>query len=87
MTKLQYFVRNSRLDFFTSKFRPDFTKLSQVFIKVSIIHNFKLKYYIYIIINVFGYVIDKVFNPLTLDNLSQWHLVVFFSKKMIPVET
>ena len=35
----------------------------------------------------FDYVISEIFNQLTLDDLGQWHLVAFFSKKVISVET
>ena len=34
-----------------------------------------------------GYAISGIFSQLTLDNLGQWHLVAFFSRKMIPAET
>ena len=37
--------------------------------------------------DVFGYAITAIFDQLILDDLSQWYLVAFFSKKMIPAET
>ena len=36
---------------------------------------------------VLDYVIARIFNQLTLDDLGQWHPVAFFSKKMISAET
>ena len=37
--------------------------------------------------DVSGYTIGRIFSQLTLDNLGQWHLVAFFSQKIIPAET
>ncbi len=41
---------------------------------------------IYIEMDAFKYIIGEIFSQLTLDNLSQWYLVAFFSQKMIPTE-
>ena len=37
--------------------------------------------------DVSGYTISGVLSQPTSDDLGQWHQVVFFSQKMIPVET
>ncbi len=37
--------------------------------------------------DVFGYAIGGILSQLTLDNLSQWYSVAFFSRKMIPAQT
>ena len=74
-------------DFFTPKAKLAFTKLRQVFVKALILHHFNLECQIWIETNISGYAICGVFNQLTSDNLSRWHLVAFISWKMIPAET
>ena len=37
--------------------------------------------------DVLAYAIDRIFSQLTSDNLGQWHLIAFFSRKMILAET
>ncbi len=69
--------------FFTSRDKQVFTKLRQVFIEVSILNYSNPKRYIYFERDVSGYIIGRIFSQLTLDNLDQWHLVVFFSQKII----
>lgn len=64
-----------------------FTELRQAFIKTQILHHFDLKYHICIKNNLSGYVIDRVFSHLTLYNSDRWHLVAFFSRKIISAET
>ena len=73
--------------FFIANARRTFTKLRQAFIKVPILNHFDLEYHIRIEMDALGYVIGGVFSQQTSDDLSQWHLVVFFSRKMIPAET
>ena len=58
-----------------------------MFVKATTLNHFDPKRHIQIEIDVLGYDIGGIFSQLTLNNLSQWHLVAFFSKKMIPVET
>lgn len=67
--------------------RQVFSKLKQMFLEVLILNYFDLKPYIYVETNVFGYVICGIFSQLNFDNLDQWHLVAFFSHKIIFVET
>ena len=74
-------------DFLISKAKLAFTKLRQAFLKALVLYNFNLERHIRIETNVSGYAINEVFSQLTWDDLSQWHLVVFFSHKMIPTET
>lgn len=52
---------SSRLSFFLLKARLAFIKLRQVFIKIPIFHHFDLKYYIYIKIDIFDYIISEIY--------------------------
>ena len=74
-------------DFLTPKAKLAFIELRQVFLKALILHHFDLERHIRIETNVSGYAIGGVLSQLTLDDLSQWHLVAFFSCKMISAET
>ena len=73
--------------FLTANARRAFTKLRQVFIEALILNNFDLERHIQIVIDASIYTISKVFSQLTLDNSSQWHPIIFFSKKTILVKT
>ena len=75
------------LDFLTLGAKLVFTELRQVFVKAPILHHFDLECYIHIKTDTSGYAIGGVLSQLTLNNLGQWHLVAFFSWKMIPAET
>ena len=57
------------LDFLNSRARLAFTKLRQAFVKAPIIHNFNLKRYIQIEIDILSYTIIEVFSQLTLEDL------------------
>ncbi len=76
----------SRL-FLTPRARKSFTKLRQAFVKALILNYFDPKHHIIIEKDVSGYAIGEIFSQLTLDDLGQWYLVAFFSRKMIPAET
>ena len=67
--------------FLTSKIKKTFIKFRQVFIKALILNYFDLKHHIQIKTNIFKYIISEIFNQLTSDDLSQYDLVVFFSKR------
>lgn len=58
-----------------------------MFIKGPILNYFDPKYCIYIKKNAFGYTISGILSQLISDDLSQWHLVAFFSQKIIPTKT
>ena len=73
--------------FFIANARKAFTKLRQVFIKALILNLIDLERYIRIEINPLGYIIDRIFSQLTLNNLGQWHPLAFFFRKMIPTKT
>ena len=75
------------LDFFTSGAKLAFTRLKQAFVKALIFYHFDLEYYIRIELDTSGYAIGEVLNQLISDNLGQWHLVAFFSYKMILAKT
>ena len=62
-----------------------FTKLRQVFVKTPILYYFDLKYHIWVKTDALGYTIGGVLSQLTLEGW--WHLVAFFSYKMISAET
>ena len=74
-------------DFLTPGAKLAFTKLRQVFLKAPIFHRFNPERYIRIKTDVSGYAISGVFSQLTSDNLSGWHLMAFFSRKMFLAET
>ena len=58
-----------------------------MFVKAPILYYIDLEHDIWVKTDVSGYAINKVFSQLTLDDLSQWHLVAFFSWKMISAAT
>ena len=58
-------------DFFTPKAKLAFTKLKQAFFKALILYHFDLKRYIWIRMDVLGYVIGGVLSQLTLNDLRQ----------------
>ena len=74
-------------DFFTFGAKLTFTKLRQVFFETPILYRFDPECCIRIETDVLSYAISGVFSQLNLDDLGQWHLVAFFSCKMIPVKT
>lgn len=74
---------SSKLSFLTPRAMLAFAKFRQVFIEIQILHPFDLKSHIQVKINALGYAIREVVSLLTLDNLSQWYLEAFFSRKMI----
>ncbi len=73
--------------YFTTDASRTFTKLKQAFVKALILNHFNPEHHIWIEIDVFGYTIGRILSQLTLDDLGPWHLVAFFSKKMILAET
>lgn len=50
-------------------------------------NHFDIEPLMYIEKDVSGYTISGILSQLTLDNLSQWHLITFFSQKIIAAET
>ncbi len=73
--------------FFTANARRAFTKLRQVFVEAPILNHFDPERHIQIETDAFGYAIGGILSQLTSDDSSRWHPVVFFFRKMIPVET
>ena len=90
-------TKNSGPSFLTPKTRSAFNCLWLTFTKAPIFWHFDPEFYIRIETDVSGYAIDGVLSQLasgtkpdeivTKTDLSQWHLIAFFSKKMIPAET
>ena len=93
---------SSEAGFFNPKAYLAFTQFRKVFTKALILYHFDLKRYIRIKIDALGYAIGEVLSQLDfemglvgqvtyksnlLSKIGQWHLVTFFSRKMIPVET
>ena len=74
------------MGFFIPEARLAFTQLRQAFVKAPIFYYFNLKCYIRIETGMSGYAISRILCQLTLNDLSWWHQVVFFSRKMIPAE-
>ena len=85
------------MGFLTPKARLALIQLRQTFIESQILHYFDPKSHIPIETDTSGYAIGGVLSQLsfeispdevvTKDDLGQWHLVAFFSRKMILVET
>ena len=83
--------------FLTPEARLAFTQLRQAFVEAPILHHFDPESHIRIETDASGYAIGGVLSQLssrarpdgvvTKDDLGQWHLVAFFSRKMIPAET
>ena len=73
-------------DFLTPGAKLAFTELRQAFLKAPILHHFDPERHIRIEMDVSGYAIGGVLSQLTSDDLGRWHLVAFFSRKMIPAE-
>ena len=83
--------------FLTPDAKTTFNRLRLSFTKASIFRHFNPEYHIWIEIDASGYAIGDVLSQLAFEirpdgvvtktDLSQWHSVVFFLKKMIPVET
>ena len=83
--------------FLTSEARSAFNRLRLAFTEASILQHFDPECHIRIETDASCYVIGGMLSQLTSGtssdgvvtktNLGQWHLVAFFSRKMIPVET
>ena len=83
--------------FLTSNIRTIFNRLQLAFIEAPILRHFDPKYHIWIETDALGYTIGEVWSQLTSGtnpngvvtkaDLSQWHSVMFFSKKIIFAET
>ena len=74
------------LDFLIPEAKLAFTKLRQAFLKALILYHFNLKRHIWIETDVSGYTISKILSQLTLNDLGQWHLMIFFFWKIIPTK-
>ena len=70
---------NEATGYLTFKARLAFTQLKKAFTKASILQHFDSEYHIRIKTDVSDYAIGGVLSQLTLENLGQWHLVVFYS--------
>ena len=101
-SKSHDFPLNSRnrevgMGFFIPEARLPFIQLRQAFVKAPILHHFDPESHIRIETDASNYAIGGVLSQLssgtrpdgvvTKANLGQWHLVAFFSRKMILAET
>lgn len=73
--------------FLTFRAKKVFTQLCQAFAKASILQYFDFKCYIRIKTDTSDYTISSALSQLILDNLGQWHPVVYFFRKMILAKT
>ena len=83
------FVRNfakNVSNYLTSDTKRVFNQLYQAFTEAPIFKHFDLEQYIRVKIDASGYAIDGVLSQLSND-LGQWHLVAYFSHKMIFAKT
>ena len=78
---------NGATGYLTPGAKQAFTQLRQAFTEAPILQHFDPDNHIRIETDVSGYAIGRVLSQLTLDNLGRWHLVAFYSRKMIPAET
>ena len=74
---------NKTISYLIPDAKQAFTQLRQAFIKAPIFQHFNPKCHIRVETNTLCYAIGAVLSQLTLDNLGQWHLVAFYSQKMI----
>ena len=88
-TKVQKSSKSKKTEsgFFTSGARKAFNELKQAFIKTPILHHFDPECHILVETDASDYAIGGVLSQLILGNSGQWHMVAFFSRKMIPAET
>ena len=78
-------ARNS--DYLISAAKKAFKHLRHAFTQVPILQHFDPKQYIRMETDVSGYAIGGVLSQLTLNDMGQWHLVAYYSQKMIPAKT
>ena len=82
MSKSKNFSKSKKIlgsDFLTPAAGLAFTKLRQIFVKALILYHFDSERHIRVETDASGYAICGILNQLTLNNLNQWHPVVFFS--------
>ena len=73
-------------NYLTSDAKKAFDQLHQAFTKAPIFQHFDLEQYIEFETDASGHAIGRVLSQLTND-LSQWHLLAYFLRKMIPAKT
>ena len=78
---------NRTIGYLNPNAKQTFTQLKQAFTKAPIPQHFDPEYHIRTKTNASGYTIGGLLRQLTLDNLSQWYLVAFYSQKMILAKT
>lgn len=79
-------AKTKNIGFLTSKASTAFIQLKQAFTKALIVWHFDLECHIRIETDISDYAICRVLNQLIL-NSGQWHLMPFFSRKMILAKT
>ena len=61
--------------------------MRQAFVEALILNHFDPKRHIQIETDALGYAIGGIFSQLISNDLGQWYLIAFFSRKMFPAET
>ena len=74
-------------EYLISDTKKAFNHLRHAFTKALILQHFDPEWHIPIESNVLGYAIGGVLSLLTLNDLSQWHLVAYYLYKMILAKT
>ena len=70
-------------DYLTSGAKKAFNLLQHTFIQAPIFQHFDMERYIWIEINTSSYAICEVLSQLTLNDLGQCYLIVYYLRKMI----
>ena len=78
---------NRSTDYLTPKAKLAFIQLKKAFTEAWILQHFDLESHIQIETDAPSYAIGRVLSQLTLDDSGQWHLVAFYSQKMILAKT
>ena len=78
---------NGATGYLTPDAKRAFTQLRQAFTEAPILRHFDPECHIRIETDASGYAIGGVLSQLTLGNLGEWHLVAFYSQKMILAKT
>ena len=77
---------NGATGYLTPDAKRAFTQLRQAFTEAPILRHFDPECHIRIETNASSYAIGRVLSQLTLDDLGQWHLIAFYSQKIISVK-
>ena len=74
-------------DYLTTAAKKAFNHLRHAFTQAAIFQHFDLKWHIRIETDTSGYAIGEVLSQLILNELGQWHPVVYYLRKIITAKT